>query len=183
MTPDDLLSDRLRLVLLPVAALRAFRTGDRAAVAASMPGLPPLPAELPLATEHGHAVLDLRLAQLAADPSEAPWLLRLILTQGASPEVVGHLGFHAPLDADGAVEIGYEVHADRRREGFATEAVRAMIAASATAGARAVLAAISPDNTASLALVGRLGFIHTGEQIDDVDGLELVHTLALAPQR
>ena len=181
MTPDDLLTDRLRLVLIPVAALAAFRSGDLAAVAAAMPGLPPMPATVLLATEHAHHVLDLRLAQLAAHPAEAPWLLRLMVTRGPSPEVVGYLGFHAPPDADGAVEIGYEVHADRRRAGLASEAAHAMVDAATTAGARAVLASVSPDNAASLALVRRLGFVHTGEQVDEIDGLEFVHTLALPP--
>ena len=38
-------------------------------------------------------------------------------------------------------------------------------------------ASISPDNVASLAIASRFGFRHVGEQIDDVDGLELVFEL------
>ena len=46
-------------------------------------------------------------------------------------------------------------------------------------GARRCLASVSPDNAASLAVLARLRFVHTGEQVDEVDGLELVHTLEL----
>jgi RimJ/RimL family protein N-acetyltransferase len=38
---------------------------------------------------------------------------------------------------------------------------------------------ISPDNAASLALAGKLGFVRTGEQMDDIDGLEYVFGLTL----
>jgi RimJ/RimL family protein N-acetyltransferase len=42
-----------------------------------------------------------------------------------------------------------------------------------------VVASVSPDNAASLAVVRRLGFVKTGEEVDEVDGLEWVHTLEL----
>jgi RimJ/RimL family protein N-acetyltransferase len=38
-------------------------------------------------------------------------------------------------------------------------------------------ASVAPDNVASLAIIGRLGFRQTGIQIDDVDGEELVFEL------
>jgi len=36
------------------------------------------------------------------------------------------------------------------------------------------VASVAPDNLASLAIVRKLGFVQTGEQWDDEDGLELV---------
>jgi RimJ/RimL family protein N-acetyltransferase len=36
------------------------------------------------------------------------------------------------------------------------------------------VASIAPDNSRSLAVARRLGFIQTGERWDDEDGLELV---------
>ena len=41
-------------------------------------------------------------------------------------------------------------------------------------GARVLRAAIAPDNLPSLAMVHRAGFVHVGEQIDEIDGLELI---------
>jgi hypothetical protein len=64
---------------------------------------------------------ELRLEQLAADASEQPWLLRAIIA--ATPRrVVGSVGFHAPPDDHGRVEIGYEIVAsERRRVGTSIE--------------------------------------------------------------
>jgi hypothetical protein len=47
-----------------------------------------------------------RLAQLTADPSEQAWLVRAVVLR-APRRVVGNVGFHAPPDRDGRVEIGY----------------------------------------------------------------------------
>jgi hypothetical protein len=46
-------------------------------------------------------------------------------------------------------------------------------------GAVRCLASVSPDSAPSLATIATLGFVHTGEQVDEIDGLELVHTLEL----
>ena len=56
---------------------------------------------------------------------------------------------------------------------------RALFAWGAEHGARTVVASVAPANAASLATIARLGFVRTGEQVDDVDGLEQVHTLRL----
>jgi RimJ/RimL family protein N-acetyltransferase len=47
-------------------------------------------------------------------------------------------------------------------------------------GIRRFVASIGPGNGPSLAVVRRLGFIQTGEQWDDEDGLESVFELELA---
>ena len=94
-------------------------------------------------------------------------------------EVVARGGFHAPPDAHGAVEIGYAVLPAHRRQGYAHEIACGLLAWGREHGAVRCLASVSPDNAASLATLARLGFVHTGEQMDEVDGLELVHTLEL----
>ena len=116
----------------------------------------------------------LRLEQLAADPSRGPWLVRAIVLR--SPRrLVGSIGFHGPPDARGRVEIGYDVVVGERRKGYAREGFHGLTAwAFATGRARFCVASVSPDNVASLALVRSLGFRQVGEQIDEVDGLELV---------
>jgi ribosomal-protein-alanine N-acetyltransferase len=45
-----------------------------------------------------------------------------------------------------------------------------------------VRATISPDNAASLALVADYGFIRTGEQWDEEDGLEIIFEVTASAQ-
>src|SRR5215212_9679889 len=118
-----------------------------------------------------------RLAQLAVDPSVHPWLGRaMVLTDAAGARrVIGTIGFHGPPDELGRLEIGYSVQAAYRRQGFAREAVRALFDwAASEHGIRRFIASVSPTNDASLALVHGFGFRQTGEQMDEIDGLELV---------
>jgi RimJ/RimL family protein N-acetyltransferase len=123
-------------------------------------------------------VLGLRHAQLSKDPSEEPWLYRVALLRGTG-NVVGRIGFHAPPAPDGSVEIGYSVAPAYRHQGLATEMAVGLIRWGAEQGATACVASVRPDNTPSLALIRRLGFEQTGEQLDEIDGLEWVFTLPL----
>lgn len=164
---------RLAVVSLPPALVAALAAGDLASARLLAPY--DVGGGAFAGDEH---VLGLRHAQLQADPGEQPWLLRAAVVPTA--EVVGRIGFHAPPDADGVVEIGYTVAPPHRRQGYAREMTVAMLGWAAARGARRCLASVSPGNPASLALVRGLGFVHVGEQVDEIDGLELVHSLALA---
>jgi RimJ/RimL family protein N-acetyltransferase len=123
-------------------------------------------------------VLQLRLAQLEKDPSEQPWLYRAAVLRETG-QVVGRAGFHAPPDADGMVEIGYSTAPPHRRQGIAAEMAVGLLRWAVAHGATHCLASIRPDNTPSLALTERLGFERTGEQVDEIDGLEWIFTLRL----
>jgi RimJ/RimL family protein N-acetyltransferase len=79
------------------------------------------------------------------------------------------------------VEIGYRVEAHLRGQGLAGEAATAMWDWAASHGARVLRASIAPDNAPSIALVRRAGFLRVGEQIDDVDGLEIIWERVLGP--
>ncbi len=174
MRPDAVISTpRLKLVSLTPSLLRAVAGGDLAEVARQ------LDAPVSAGWEEG-VPADLRLEQLAADPSEQPWLVRAVLTI-TPPLVVGSIGFHAPPDAGGRVEIGYDIAAAERRKGYAREAIQALLDwALATGRARTCVASVSPDNTPSLALIRAFGFRRVGEQIDEIDGLEWVFERPLA---
>src|SRR3954470_24644150 len=116
----------------------------------------------------------LRLEQLAADASAQPWLVRAMVAS-TPQQVVGSVGFHAPPDDHGRVEIGYDIVASERRKGYAREAIRALLNwAWETGRVRTCVASVTPDNAPSLALIHSFGFRHVGEQIDEIDGLELV---------
>jgi [ribosomal protein S5]-alanine N-acetyltransferase len=62
-------------------------------------------------------------------------------------------------------EIGYILHPDVWRRGFAREALGAVVhRAFDVHGLPAILADVDPDNAASLAVLGRLGFRETGRK-------------------
>ena len=123
--------------------------------------------------------LQFRLADLAADPAAQPWLGRAIVaTDAVGRTIIGSVGFHAPPDATGRVEVGYHVEPGYRRQGVATEAVAALFDwAFREHGVHHFRAAVAPDNVASLAVLARFGFRQVGVQLDDIDGTELVFEL------
>ena len=165
---------RLDLVPLPLPLLEALVAGDLPAAAALAPY--PLDERTFAGDQY---VLRLRRDQLRADPAELPWLYKAAVLR-ATGEVVARGGFHEPPDAAGSVEIGYRVSPEQRGQGLATELARGLIEWARAQGARRVVASVSPGNAPSLAIIAKLGFVRTGEQMDEVDGLELVHTLELA---
>lgn len=116
----------------------------------------------------------MRVKQIAVDPESEHWAASVIVddTTGAA---VGHAGFHGPPDADGLVEIGYSIDPLVRRQGYARAAVVALLErCAAEPDVVTVRASISPTNEASLATIAGFGFEHTGEQIDEEDGLEYI---------
>jgi [ribosomal protein S5]-alanine N-acetyltransferase len=135
-----------------------------------------VPSDLP---ERLDGFLQFRIADLAVDPAAQPWLGRAIVaSEPDGPRVIGSVGFHAPPDATGRVEVGYHVEPEYRRRGVATEAIRALFDwAVREHGISHFRAAIAPDNVASLAVVARFGFHQAGVQLDDVDGTELIFEL------
>jgi [ribosomal protein S5]-alanine N-acetyltransferase len=165
-------TERLELVPLAPGLLASIARGD-ASVAARR-----LDAAVPEGWTDTIPARE-RLEQLAADPSEQPWLVRAVVAR-APRHVVGNVGFHGAPDEEGRVEIGYGIVASRRRRGYAREAITGLADwAFATGEARVCVASVSPRNAASLALVRSLGFRQVGDQIDEVDGLELVFERAL----
>ena len=73
------------------------------------------------------------------------------------------------------VEIGYRIDSAFRRRGFGFEcAARLIEAAERLQAVSAVRASIAPENEPSLRIAKRLGFRRIGEQMDEIDGLELV---------
>jgi len=155
-----------------LAASLAGQTDDSAAeIGAALP--PDWPGGSP-------PILEIRLAGLAADPYARPWLLRAMIVRTPERRLVGHVAYHGPPDSDRTVEVGYTVKPAYRRRGYASEAVAALLRWAVTE--HAVVrrrASVSPGNLASLGVIGKLEFVHTGVQWDDIDGKELVFHLDL----
>ena len=142
------------------------------------------PVDLGFEDTHGFLagaddLIELRLADLEANPRIAPWLLQAIVDRDTRA-AVGFIGFHGPPDPRGMVEVGYEILPEFRRRGYAREALAAVEAFAARERTRVVRASVSPRNTASIVLIECSGYVHVGEQIDEIDGRELVYEKMIA---
>lgn len=172
MSDDVIRSDRLDLCVLTPYLLRLTRYRAVAELEAELGAhlpeewCPSVPARQ-------------RLAQLAADPTAQPWLVRAVVHRDQL-DVVGHVGFHGP-PRGGRVEVGYEIMPGHRRKGYAREATRALLDWAAGTGAVQVcMACIRPDNAASLGLAAELGFRPAGRRRDARDGALEVHERPIA---
>jgi len=158
----------LALVPLSVPVLEALLQGDLDAASAGA-GAP----LTPYLVDEGWLWL-IRLEQVTTDPRSLAWIARAALDR-ATGVVVGHVGFHGPPDERGMVEVAYSVDPAWRRQGYATDMLRAALAwAAESPEVTVVRASVSPENTGSLATLRHFGFQHVGEQHDEVDGLELL---------
>jgi RimJ/RimL family protein N-acetyltransferase len=107
------------------------------------------------------------LGFLLAHPDERLWSLYYLVEVGASAaerdRLVGLCGFKGAPDEEGIVEIGYGVVAESRRRGFASEAVRALLAiAFADSRVRAVIAHTLPELVPSIGVLRATGFTFDG---------------------
>lgn len=163
---SDIATARLVLRLMGREGAAAALEGDLARVAALVDAV--VPAELMLRP----AGMTYALARFDEDPLYAPWGPRAMLLDGV---MIGHVRFHGRPDPAGAVEFGYTVFEPHRGHGYATEAAAGVMGwARREHGVRSFVLTIAPGNAASLAVAARLGFVQVGEQMDEVDGLELV---------
>jgi RimJ/RimL family protein N-acetyltransferase len=151
---------------MPVPLLDAFLRDDRKRVArlASYQ----IPDDFP-----GEAIglIRFRREQLASEPHRAPWLIRAMVRRD-DRQMVGYVNFHGPpgsndIGAKDAVELGWTVFPEHRRQGYATEtAIALMEWATREHGIHRFISSTTPDNTASLGVHAKLGFMRTGEIVD-----------------
>lgn len=146
--------------------LDAFARQDRGAIAHLAPY--GVPAEFP-----GDAIglIRFRREQLARDPARAPWLLRAIVRR-ADTRMVGYVNFHGPPGVNDtgtrdAVELGWTIFPEHRRQGYATETASALMDWAAREHRIAhFISSTTEDNAASLRVHEKLGFRRTGEIVD-----------------
>lgn len=172
VTVQPIRTERLELVALAPEAVRALIAGspDEAERILRLR----LPAEFPNAGDLA-GFLPIQLKRMEVEPHRREWMARLMVSE--SEGAVGDCGFHGPPDTIGRAEIGYTVFSQFRGRGYAKEAARGLVDWAFEQGEREVYATVSPNNTASLAVVRRLGFMQVGTQEDEVDGLELVFVI------
>ncbi len=145
---------RLDLVLLEPAVARALAAG-------SNEDGHPWAAGYPL----GSSLLGAELTAAAAAqkrPLGAFGTYQLI--RRADGHVIGDVGFMGPPDATGAISVGCAVAEDARGQGYATEALTALLDwARGQAGLTCVLADTTRSNLASQRLLERVGLHRVGE--------------------
>jgi RimJ/RimL family protein N-acetyltransferase len=137
-----------------------------------------LPDEFPTEGERGF--LGMRLRQMHEDARFQQWCPHAVVLDGL---MIGHAGFHGPpgsnaAQAADAVEYGYKIFPSWRGRGYATQAATMLMdLAEEWAGISHFVLSVAPDNEPSLAIVRKFGFVKTGEQIDEEDGLEHIFEL------
>jgi RimJ/RimL family protein N-acetyltransferase len=171
---ETITTERLELVWLSPELVGTLLDGRRDELGFAVPDDWP--------DEHDRRFLAFRLRQMGDEPTRGPWLVRAVVLPG-SRELIGHVGFHGPpginsLRAADAVEIGYTIFPEHRRQGYAGEAVAALLEWARARGINRFVASVGPGNEPSLKLVRRLGFVEVGRHWDDEDGEELEFELA-----
>ncbi len=170
---------RVRIVHVSQAAHAAIAAGDLDAANR----LSPVPLGPTFVTPDFRSTFAIRADQLLDHPEDEPWVTGIIWDEDLGV-AVGKAGFHGSPDADGMVEVGYEVDPAYRRRGYARAALQVLLdRAIADPGVQVLRASISPDNEPSLNLAGSFGLERNGEQWDEEDGLEWIFEIAtLAPR-
>jgi RimJ/RimL family protein N-acetyltransferase len=135
-----------------------------------------------------HPILTLARDRLAADSGYVAWSPRAMILAEANT-VIGHIGFHTSPDPEylhpfcrDAVEVGYTVFEAYRRQGYAREALAAIMGWATTEfGIRNFVASVSPENLASLGLIRGFQFTKVGSHIDEIDGPEDIFLRRFVP--
>jgi ribosomal-protein-alanine N-acetyltransferase len=107
------------------------------------------------------ASLEFTLSRLAEGPEQEGWWLHFVVLKagGEARTLIGSAGYCGPPAADGTVEVGYGIVRDRRRQGFACETVRGLLAhAFAQASVRRVIAHTLPELIPSIGILQKCGF-------------------------
>jgi ribosomal-protein-alanine N-acetyltransferase len=113
-----------------------------------------------------------RIPRILADPTAAPYLLRMAVLREAGV-IVGSAGFHDRPDETGMIEIGLGIVPEWQGQGLATEMLTGMWRwVVRQPGVRMLRYTVAPENADSQALVGKFGFEYRGQQIDEEDGPE-----------
>jgi RimJ/RimL family protein N-acetyltransferase len=146
-----LYTERLELVPATPDSLRAAIGGDLGAA---------LGAVVPPTWPHEYlddGPLEFTLARLTEAPQEAGWWLYFVVLREPRT-LIGTSGFKGP-PAEGTVEVGYGIVSDRRRQGFASEVVRGLLAhAFAQPGVTRVIAETFPELIPSIGVLRKCGF-------------------------
>jgi RimJ/RimL family protein N-acetyltransferase len=149
-------TDRLELIAATPELLRAelespVHLAALLGVAAPAVWPPPL---------NTRATVEYTLDFLEGGPERAGWMAWYFVRK-AGRVLIGQGGY-CGSPADGAVEIGYSVLEAHQKQGYATEAARALVERAFSLGVRTVTAQTMPELPPSIRVLERLGFRQVG---------------------
>ena len=157
-----IVTERLELVPATLELTRAALHGEQAlgtSLGAFVPPTwPPEYLDVP--------ALKFTLDRLEEGPAQAGWWLHfVVLARGAAGRtLIGSAGYKGPPSADGTLEVGYGIVRDHQRHGYASEAVRGLLAhAFALPSIDRVIAETLPELTASIGVLRKCGFRLIGD--------------------
>jgi [ribosomal protein S5]-alanine N-acetyltransferase len=88
---------------------------------------------------------------------------------------IGQIGFKGQPDTDGSVEIGYGLNATHHNQGYASEAVGALVNWALESGfAKRITAETLESNLASNRVLEKLDFVRVGTRFDAEEGGNLI---------
>jgi [ribosomal protein S5]-alanine N-acetyltransferase len=88
---------------------------------------------------------------------------------------IGQIGFKGQPDTDGSIEIGYNINATHHNQGYASEAVGALVNWALESGfAKRITAETLETNFASNRVLEKLGFAQFGSRFDAEEGGNLI---------
>jgi [ribosomal protein S5]-alanine N-acetyltransferase len=173
MTGPRVRTERLELTPLPIQAVEALLARDARGLERATGARFADPAPPPYMADALPVVRD-RLRQAPEETSWWNWLA----VRGETGEAVGSVAFAGPPDPEGAVLIGYAMYPAFEGRGYATEAVRAMIAwAFGQPGVREVRALAPVWNTPALRVAENVGMRPVASEEDDDVGEVLLYAL------
>ncbi|MFO7322064.1 MAG: GNAT family N-acetyltransferase [Chloroflexota bacterium] len=150
-------SDRLLLMACSAQVARAAFNGRRHAEVLIRYRVHP---DWPSAEIHGY--LPVYARQVENDPALIGWGVWMII-HVADQVVIGDVGFKGRPNARGAVDIGYGIVPEYRRQGFGFEAARALRDwAFEQPGVQRLTADCRPDNVGSIRILEKLGLQRIG---------------------
>lgn len=125
-----------------------------------------LDIEIPLLWTEFPEIILVAYDKLRNDPSVLGWFLYLVIHQ-EEKRLIGAGGFKGRPDADGMVEIGYEINTAYREQGFGTELTQALIRfAFGHSYVHRVIAHTEEEYTASVKVLQKSGMTFAGENPD-----------------
>ena len=115
--------------------------------------------------------------RLRERPDETPWWNWLVVDRETG-EAAGSVAFGGPVNAEGAVLVGYAMYGEYEGRGYATEAVKAMVAwAFGHPGVREVRALAPVWNTPALRVAENVGMRPVASEEDDDVGEVLLYAV------
>lgn len=160
----ELSTDHLRIINCDLQAIQMVLEGNEVL---SMYFAIQVPAGW---TEFGAPIFEYTLERLKSNPEDAPWWTWLPVLRETN-ELVGSCGFKGKPNADGEVEIGYEIAASERQKGLGTEAALALRDwAFRSPEVKKVIAHTLAELNPSTRILQHCGMIQVGELEDPDEG-------------